>query len=52
MEDCGDTYDRAVVQYKLSSSKLNFPDGLPIDDEEDESNTKDGAVQKVHVQNI
>jgi hypothetical protein len=29
-------YDRAVVQYKLSSSKLNFPDGLPSDDEDEE----------------
>ena len=27
-------YDRAVVQHKLSSSKLNYPDGLPIDDED------------------
>ena len=27
-------YDRAVVQHKLPSSKLNYPDGLPIDDED------------------
>ena len=27
-------YDRAVVHHKLSSSKLNFPDGLPLDDED------------------
>jgi hypothetical protein len=27
-------YDRAVIQHKLSSSKLKYPDGLPIDDED------------------
>ena len=27
-------YDREVVQHKLPSSKLNYPDGLPIDDED------------------
>ena len=27
-------FDRAVVQHKHSSSKLNYPDGLPIDDED------------------
>jgi hypothetical protein len=27
-------FDRAVVQLKLPSSKLNYPDGLPIDDED------------------
>jgi hypothetical protein len=27
-------FDRAVVQHKLSSSRLNYPDGLPIDDED------------------
>ena len=27
-------FDRAVTQHKLSSSKLNYPDGLPIDDED------------------
>ena len=27
-------FDRAVVQHKLSSSKLNYPDGLPSDDED------------------
>jgi hypothetical protein len=27
-------YDRAVVQHKLPSSRLNYPDGLPIDDED------------------
>jgi hypothetical protein len=27
-------YDRAVIQHKLPSSKLNYPDGLPIDDED------------------
>jgi hypothetical protein len=27
-------FDRAVVQHKRPSSKLNFPDGLPIDDED------------------
>ena len=27
-------FDRAVVQHKLPSSKLNYPDGLPIDDED------------------
>ena len=27
-------YDRAVVQHKLPRSKLNYPDGLPIDDED------------------
>ena len=26
--------DRAVIQHKLPSSKLNYPDGLPIDDED------------------
>jgi hypothetical protein len=29
-------YDRAVIQHKLPSSKLNYPDGLPIDDEDNE----------------
>jgi len=27
-------FDRAVVLHKLPTSKLNFPDGLPIDDED------------------
>jgi hypothetical protein len=27
-------YDRAAIHHKFSSSKLNFPDGLPIDDED------------------
>ena len=27
-------YDRAVTQHKLPSSKLNYPDGLPLDDED------------------
>ena len=27
-------FDRAVIQHKLSSSRLNYPDGLPIDDED------------------
>ena len=27
-------YDRAVVQHKRPASKLNYPDGLPIDDED------------------
>ena len=27
-------FDRAVVQHKLPSSRLNYPDGLPIDDED------------------
>jgi len=27
-------FDRAVVQHKQPSSKLNYPDGLPIDDED------------------
>ena len=26
-------YDHAVTQHKLSPSKLNYPDGLPLDDE-------------------
>ena len=26
--------DRAVIQHKLPSSRLNYPDGLPIDDED------------------
>jgi hypothetical protein len=30
-------YDRAVVHHKLSSSKLNYPDGLPLDDEDYEA---------------
>ena len=29
-------YDRAVTKYKLPSSKLNFPNGVPVDDEDDE----------------
>jgi hypothetical protein len=32
-------FDRAVVKHKLSSSKLNYPDGLPIDDEDYEAIT-------------
>jgi hypothetical protein len=32
-------YDRAVIQHKLPSSKLNFPDGLPIDDQDYEELT-------------
>jgi len=27
-------FDRAVTQHKLPSSKLNYPDGLPLDDED------------------
>ena len=27
-------YDRAATEHKLPSSKLNYPDGLPIDDED------------------
>jgi hypothetical protein len=27
-------FDRAVIQHKLSSSRLNYPDGLPLDDED------------------
>ena len=27
-------YDRAAIQQKFKSSKLNFPDGLPLDDED------------------
>ena len=27
-------FDRAVIQQKFSSSRLNYPDGLPIDDED------------------
>ena len=27
-------FDRAVIQYKLPRSLLNYPDGLPIDDED------------------
>jgi len=27
-------YDRAAIHHKFSSSKLNYPDGLPIDDED------------------
>jgi hypothetical protein len=30
-------YDRAIVHHKLSSSKLNYPDGLPLDDEDYEA---------------
>ena len=27
-------YDHAVIQHNLPSSKLNYPDGLPIDDKD------------------
>jgi hypothetical protein len=30
-------FDRAIVHHKLSSSKLNYPDGLPLDDEDYEA---------------
>jgi len=40
-------FDRAVVKHKLSSSKLNYPDGLPIDDEDYEAITNPKKKRKL-----
>jgi len=44
-------YDRAVVQHKLSSSKLNYPDGLPIDDEDYEELMNPKKKRRLHSNN-
>ena len=36
-KEAGLAYDRAVIQHKLAASRLNFPNGLPLDDKDYEA---------------
>ena len=44
-------YDRAVTQHKLPSSKLNYPDGLPLDDEDYEELMNPKKKRRLHSTN-